>query len=124
MVRLSSRILSTAVAVFLLGVVPSFASCEAACKEARAIWKTRVAINIDGTKYLVALSPDKTFALVRWDKGVKMTSVAAMEKAGSSVSKCVAKDTSILAFVQGDRATPIATNLFKNVDYLRFDLSC
>ena len=104
--------------VALVGIVlaaPASAACEAACKEAKAIWSTKKATKIGADTYYVATAPKNDFVLVKWKKSVKSVTFENVDAAVTAVSGCRAVDTEGYKRVQAAMGGSIPAKIFRKM---------
>jgi hypothetical protein len=90
----------------------------------QAVWATRAPVQYQGWNTEVAISSDRTFAFVGTKSLGKTFTVPQLVGAAAKASGCVAKDTSVLAFLSGPKDTPIGSSGLKKSDFFRVSLTC
>lgn len=90
-----------------------------------AIWATRQVTQVNGLAYEVAISPDRSYALVAPSEG-KVWVMSEMLTAVNRVSGCTgAPDFLMASLVGGNLSQPIDRSTVRtNVDRMRSELSC
>ncbi|KGM86630.1 hypothetical protein rosmuc_02923 [Roseovarius mucosus DSM 17069] len=90
-----------------------------------AIWKTRKTTTVNGVPYEVAVSPDRSYALVA-PAGSKIWIMSDMVTAVNNVSGCKGQPDFLLSMMAGGNLSqPIdMTKVKTNIDQMRSDLKC